>query len=504
MPGGPRWIFGALVAIGLAISPTGRAAAHTDFEGSTPAAGDVVESPLTEIIVTFTATAQEAGEGFQVLDGTGTVRTPTSIEIAEERIFTLRFDPPIAPGEIGVRWAVSSGDGHPIEGSFTFTLTAPPPTTPPLTTPPPITVPATTAVLPATTADPPNSTTSTTTAVPPPNLPLPTVPPPTDLDAFLAGDGDPPGEGRQLVGRIISLPAAVLAIGALAFLAAGLRGTSREFALLLRGVGIAGAALIVGGAVEYSGWLAQSGESAGEAWSSTPGAAMMLRIVAGIALLAGSVIADPHARSAGTPPPALSAAVADAPPLVTRNPLHRWSWRSAPLVAVGAALVIASFWFDGHTVSRGPRVVHAVVSSVHVGAAGVWAGGVVAFAVIAWTRHRRGDASRATELIVRFSSIATIALVAVALAGVVMTALIIDGAGDLTATEWGKTLLVKVGAVAIAAAMGAFNHYRLRPALEQHPDDPVLAAELRRTLIAEVIVLVFIAVITAWLVAAAV
>jgi copper transport protein len=84
-----------------------------------------------------------------------------------------------------------------------------------------------------------------------------------------------------------------------------------------------------------------------------------------------------------------------------------------------------------------------------------------------------------------------------------MAAVILDEPGDLFDSDWGRLFLTKTTAVAIAAGLGAFNHFRLRPALEQRPDDPALAKELRTSLVAESAVLVVVIVLTAWLVAAA-
>lgn len=80
---------------------------------------------------------------------------------------------------------------------------------------------------------------------------------------------------------------------------------------------------------------------------------------------------------------------------------------------------------------------------------------------------------------------------------------ILDRPGDLFATEWGRVLLAKTATVAVAAGMGAYNHVRLRPALERTPDDPALLHELRRSLLAESAVMVVIIGLTAWLAGAA-
>ena len=190
-------------------------------------------------------------------------------------------------------------------------------------------------------------------------------------------------------------------------------------------------------------------------------------------------------------------------PAAAAGPVQRWDPRSTPVAWVGAALLVASFWFDGHTVSDGPRIVHAAVNSVHVVAAAVWVGGMISLLAVLVTRHRRDEPIRSAELIVRFSSIAAVALAAVVLAGALMAVFVLDSPGDLTSTEWGKTLLLKTAAVGLAALGGAYNHFRLRPQLEAAPDDIPLDAEFRSTLIAEAILLTFVVITTAWLVVAA-
>ena len=170
---------------------------------------------------------------------------------------------------------------------------------------------------------------------------------------------------------------------------------------------------------------------------------------------------------------------------------------------VGVALAVVSFWFDGHTVTKGFRVLHALANSVHVVAGSVWVGGVVSMAMVLWARHRAGRPSDALGLVVRFSAVASVALGAVVVAGLVMAIAILDSFGELTSTPWGQTFLLKSAAAAIAMAAGAYNHFRLMPALERDPDDEVLHQSVRSTVTAEAIMLGFVVVVTAWLVAAA-
>gem|GEM_PF-1486373 len=114
-----------IVALVVGFAPI--AAAHTDFEGSDPADGAVVSEPVSEIRVRFTAESLIAGDGFVVLTPSGEIISPEVRVSEDQREFTLVFDPPLASGDVGVQWSVRAGDAHPIEGTFSFTTTAPGP-----------------------------------------------------------------------------------------------------------------------------------------------------------------------------------------------------------------------------------------------------------------------------------------------------------------------------------------------------------------------------------------
>lgn len=87
--------------------------------------------------------------------------------------------------------------------------------------------------------------------------------------------------------------------------------------------------------------------------------------------------------------------------------------------------------------------------------------------------------------------------------GGLMAFLVLDSIGDLTGTQWGKLLVLKTAAVGLAIVGGAYNHFRLLPALEADPESPDVFARLRSTVTAEAMMLVFVVIVTAFLVVAA-
>ena len=484
---------------------TGRAvSAHTDFDSSTPGDGEVVDAPLAEVVVNFTNPARPAGDGFELLDPSGTIRTPSVIDETDGRSFVLTFDPALPAGTYGLRWQVRAGDAHPIDGSFRFVVAGGAPGT-------------------AEEGGAPASPTVMTAPVDHSQMDMDASAHASmadgstsqqALDDFLAaGSESRDGVAVGRFGRAVTILGMTFGIGVLAALAWTIRGRREELEAQLAWVRLAGLALLTGGVVEFAALTdTDSSESLTALAATRPGLATALKVLGGLAVIigfhhrAGRFIAPRHSLSAAVATdlaqPTTSVATRSDHPV---EPEHRWSPSASAAVGLGGfALALISFWFDGHTVSRGPWAVHALVNLVHLGAAAVWGGGVFAMTTVVWMRHRRRQHTDLAAMVVRFSSIAAVACAAVVAAGLLMTWMILDAPGDLFGTRWGQVLLVKVAAVSVAAGLGGYNHFRLRPHLEAAPHDPMWAKRLRTTLSIESFVFVVVIVSTAVLVAAAI
>ena len=96
---------------------------------------------------------------------------------------------------------------------------------------------------------------------------------------------------------------------------------------------------------------------------------------------------------------------------------------------------------------------------------------------------RSSDAAALAGMVRRFSDVALIAVGVVAVTGVTMAWIILPSAGELISTGYGLALLVKVALVVVVIILGAYNRYRLVPAVEVRqagPDDePQQAAPAR-------------------------
>lgn len=169
---------------------------------------------------------------------------------------------------------------------------------------------------------------------------------------------------------------------------------------------------------------------------------------------------------------------------------------------IGAALVIVSYSFDGHTVTEGPRWLHAAANATHVYAAAVWSGGL---AFLADLLRRRRDGTDVVRPLMRFSGMASVSLVMTAVGGTIMAVLVMDRFADLWSTAWGRLLLAKIALVSAAVFLGARNRWVHMPVAThvfgQAPSGPAYE-RLRRTVIIEAIALGCVGVVTAFLVGA--
>ncbi len=310
----------------------------------------------------------------------------------------------------------------------------------------------------------------------------------TPLDEFLVGDSSNISEWWRDIGLGLGLLGALAGAGLLAFLVWCHRGPRRDVGAVLTLVAGAGAVLAAGAVIELVAIAEQLGISLVDVLDVDASSAPLLRFVAGVLLLFGvdetslSVIGNDAGGDADVE-------------------LAIVGWRPGAGSAfglAGAAAGLASFAFDGHTLTEGPRPLHAAVDVVHVTAGGVWVGGVIALAVLL-VRRRDGLATLA-ETVVRFSRLAAVALVATVLAGVGMALMIVDDAGQLTGTDWGRRLLVKIGAVAVAASIAGVNHWVLVPRVRR--GDAGIGRPLRAAVLLELFVLAFVLVVTLLLVTA--
>lgn len=491
-----RLLVFALILVTPLVLASG-ASAHVDFESSNPAEGSVVDGPVEAIDITFTDTVSPVAEQFAALDPESGLREPTSVESTNMRTWTLRFEPPLNSGEIAVRWTVQSEDAHVISGGMAFTAAASAP------------VPALVSARPDVEAAKPHGRSSGSSVA---FGPAPAVA--ESIDVNLAAAIDEPAlgqlssvevgltsadafidQGRSnlatgafvgALGRAIGYTAAMAAIGGFIFAQLILRRRRdlenavvwlRRFGVLI----MVGALCETVGQVMISfGQLSFAGLA--ELLGSTAGLSMGIRFLGGLAWWG---LPEPrlvqvvgHAQAPMAPQTLLlssvvgtSAASVDRPSRLHRSrevaaTFSEYRWQSGAatgLAVLGLTLLTASHLFDGHTLSEGNRLLASFATVAHVIGGAVWGGGVIMLAATLWNRRRDSQPLEAMELGIRFSIVASAALVVVGAAGLALTWMIIDSVAALWTTPWGRLLAVKTLAVALAGALGIYNHRRLLP-----------------------------------------
>lgn len=120
------WLGRCLLILALAafpILPAAPAQAHDVLESSDPADGSTVPAVPAQIGLTFDHTPMGIGSVVHVQDANGTDQADGAVSIVDNHA-TQAVKAGAPGGKYTVTWRVASSDGHPIEGTFTFTAGA--------------------------------------------------------------------------------------------------------------------------------------------------------------------------------------------------------------------------------------------------------------------------------------------------------------------------------------------------------------------------------------------
>jgi len=125
--------------------------------------------------------------------------------------------------------------------------------------------------------------------------------------------------------------------------------------------------------------------------------------------------------------------------------------RGIRLVVVPGLLAAILLPFAGHAASVQPQLAGIGVDVIHVGSAGMWAGGIVALATLRPPGGWGGGEGRA--LLDRFSRVAPLAFAITALTGVLRATEELSNVSDLWSTSYGVVLSVKTIGVIVMLAL---------------------------------------------------
>jgi copper transport protein len=127
------------------------------------------------------------------------------------------------------------------------------------------------------------------------------------------------------------------------------------------------------------------------------------------------------------------------------------------LPSFGALLLLPVPSLAGHALDRGRPRIEVVVDVLHVAAASLWLGGLVALAL---ALRSEGDRSGVLR---RFSNLAVVSVLVLAATGVIRAFSELDSVGQIWSTGYGRVLVVKTVLLAALVGIGWVNRYRLIP-----------------------------------------
>ena len=113
-------ITAAAVLLGIALLGAAPASAHDAVESTSPAAGATLPTPPATVSLTLTNKPLAIGTQIKVSDAAGTNWADGAVEIVDN-VASQKLKTGAPAGSYTVQWRVASADGHPIEGTFTFT-----------------------------------------------------------------------------------------------------------------------------------------------------------------------------------------------------------------------------------------------------------------------------------------------------------------------------------------------------------------------------------------------
>ena len=247
-------------------------------------------------------------------------------------------------------------------------------------------------------------------------------------------------------------------------------------------------------------WSALDASIVREVLGTRFGTVWGLRVIAWLSL-ATVLLAGAGTRAVAVLRPAAVGAAGVAPaPAPTRGVLAA--------LALPTAFLLVSPALAGHASTLHPVGVLLALDVLHVTAMSVWVGGLVMLLLVLPAATRRLEGSERSRLLagvlVRFSPIALTCVAALLATGVTQALIDMGGLSLLVHTAFGRAVLIKFVLLLALIGLGAVNRQRVLPALRglaaggEAPGGP--GRLLRRTLRAEVVLVVVVLGVTSALV----
>jgi copper transport protein len=432
-----------LAALAVAAALPATASAHAILEQTEPLRGAVVQAQPKQVVFHFNEPVETAFSAVRVFNSSGDA-------IDDGKVFhpggrgpdvAVGLQPDLADGTYTATYRVISADGHPVSGGFVFSIGAP--------------------------GAPPKLTVSDLTQKASPSQPI--------RIAFDAA-------------RALQYLALALALGGLVFVFGpwfgGLRATaggsiaweeaSNAFARRARAVVLGAVALgILSGA---AGIILQGATAAGTSVLSALTADVIKNVLQtdfgtiwGIRLIAWALLGFVVAAALGR----REAPVLRPVPLSATGLALTRRFRSWPLLVLGLipfTFLLVSPALAGHAHTEDPVALGFPANVLHVGGMSAWLGGLAMLLLAVPLATRRLELDERTRLlaavVVRFSTIAFIAIMVVLASGLAQGFVLVRNLGNALHTDYGHALLIKIGLFIVILGLGATNRQLVVPRLQ--------------------------------------
>ena len=116
-------ILSIVTVLSLTLMFSVQAFAHSYLSGSNPTDGEVLTESIQEITLYFEGNIME-GSILSIKTTNGEEVKVTDIEIGDGYL-TSMLEEPLKNNEYIVSWSIISADGHPLEGTYSFTVNVP-------------------------------------------------------------------------------------------------------------------------------------------------------------------------------------------------------------------------------------------------------------------------------------------------------------------------------------------------------------------------------------------
>jgi copper transport protein len=399
-----------LVALGVALALPGAASAHAYLVHTVPSAAGVLNTPPSQVALTYDEAVEPRFALISVTDAAGTQEATAMPQRSPANPDTLVVPvrPDIPEGWYLVYWRAISVDGHPVQGAFTF-------------------------------------------AVGPNPGPAPEFSVPTIAQTATA---------RSLVAwRWIVFLTVMSAIGLAAFRLAVARPlVTRVAGASLRAVTVACVVACVAGLVAIPVYLlyATAGFSLRSVWAV--GALVPLFRTTAF----GRGYVDLELCFALFCAAAWLAIRVDRPERAVRSVAEILAGVGA-FAAAAAVLIIPGA--SGHSAQTSPRGLSLALDWLHLASGSLWLGGLVGLLLLWRTLPAAARLPGLALVVPRFSNLAFCSVAVLLGTGIAATVIHMPILAALWQTSYGQAILVKGGLLAAAMALGAFNLLRTKPAL---------------------------------------